>query len=309
MRAGVLQLQRAGVLDRLAGTPAIRRVELVFDDELVGFRLTTSTGSTPTGPTANSSRPHPTRRRCRRRGQLSSPERRSSGSSAITGAEWLASRVDRRRDRSPSRPKWWSVPTGSTPVSLGRSPHRCSTPHLRPTPLSMPTTAASNQVAINSDFTRQRNVGLIPTDDGLTLVFAGGPRDRSDDDLDSTLRLVAPDLARSVHEAERVERFRRSNGIPSVLRDPVGDGWTLVGDAGFSRRSDRCPWNHRRSPRRRPLRRGDRPGLARPEPGEAALWNYRATRDSSRCDCSRQRFLWPGSVGRSASVSTAAPDR
>ena len=148
-------------------------------------------------------------------------------------------------------------------------------------------------------FTRQRNVGLIPTDNELTLVFAGGPRGRPDDDLEASLRLVAPDLSRAVQGAERVGRFRRSNGIPSVLRNPVGDGWTLVGDAGFVedpiaahgisdalRDADLCA-------------EAIDQGLRDPSEEGTALRTYRATRDRFarrllEATVPLSRFQWDG---------------
>jgi 2-polyprenyl-6-methoxyphenol hydroxylase-like FAD-dependent oxidoreductase len=46
MRSGVVQLRRAGVLDRIvaAGTPAIRRVDLVFGDERISFGVADELG-------------------------------------------------------------------------------------------------------------------------------------------------------------------------------------------------------------------------------------------------------------------------
>ena len=87
-------------------------------------------------------------------------------------------------------------------------------------------------------FLDHRNVGLIPTNDGLSLLFVGGPLSEAPVDsegyLTTTLRRVAPDLAEAVASATRAERFYRANGIPNLLRDPAGEGWSLVGDAGFT---------------------------------------------------------------------------
>ncbi|MPZ54550.1 MAG: hypothetical protein GEU79_17800 [Acidimicrobiia bacterium] len=87
-------------------------------------------------------------------------------------------------------------------------------------------------------FVDHNNVGLIPTNDGLTLVFAAGARRAAPRDselyLAETLRRVAPDLADIVEEAPRIGRLRRSESIPSILRVPTGPGWSLVGDAGFA---------------------------------------------------------------------------
>jgi flavin-dependent dehydrogenase len=84
--------------------------------------------------------------------------------------------------------------------------------------------------------------GAIPTDGGLTCVFATAPADRMREsrvDLpDGFMRLVAaasPALAERVATGSRESAFRGFRGIPGYLRQPIGAGWLLVGDAGYHR--------------------------------------------------------------------------
>lgn len=84
--------------------------------------------------------------------------------------------------------------------------------------------------------------GAIPTDGGLTCVFASCPVGEQQElrrDLDAgfgrILRATAPSLAERVRGAERVTGFRGFRGLPAYLRQPWGPGWVLVGDAGYHR--------------------------------------------------------------------------
>jgi 2-polyprenyl-6-methoxyphenol hydroxylase-like FAD-dependent oxidoreductase len=84
------------------------------------------------------------------------------------------------------------------------------------------------------------SAGAIPTNDGLTCVFAGTTAARAADLIGvggpayAFQRLadrsqVAPRLA----GAERVGALRYARGLPGFLRRSWGDGWALIGDAGY----------------------------------------------------------------------------
>jgi 2-polyprenyl-6-methoxyphenol hydroxylase-like FAD-dependent oxidoreductase len=87
------------------------------------------------------------------------------------------------------------------------------------------------------------SVGVIPTNEGRTCVFAGMPRGRYHDrlprDLEALHRQVvletAPGLARALDGAVRDGNLYAFPGAPGFLRRGWGPGWTLVGDAGFFR--------------------------------------------------------------------------
>lgn len=85
----------------------------------------------------------------------------------------------------------------------------------------------------------RRTAITFPTNDGLTLGIAVFPRDelpavRSSLErrLRETLGQVAA-LAEPFGTAVRAERIRATGDLPNFFRKPYGDGWALVGDAGY----------------------------------------------------------------------------
>jgi len=81
--------------------------------------------------------------------------------------------------------------------------------------------------------------GIIPTNDGLACVWAALPaaefatrrRAGLDRVLTAVLAAVAPSAA-FLATGERVGPLRGFPGTPALLRRPAGPGWALVGDAG-----------------------------------------------------------------------------
>lgn len=83
-----------------------------------------------------------------------------------------------------------------------------------------------------------RLVLVWPTNDDLTCIYVGWPRDE--------LPVVRRDLAASFHEAlelvpglsetvaagTRVQRFTGTGDLPNLYRTSAGPGWALLGDAG-----------------------------------------------------------------------------
>lgn len=86
-------------------------------------------------------------------------------------------------------------------------------------------------------------VGTIPTNGGETCVAASMPRDRFEsgrrEGLEALYRRVlgdvSPDLARRVASSESPGKLRAFAGKRGFLRQAVGPGWALVGDAGYFR--------------------------------------------------------------------------
>ena len=80
--------------------------------------------------------------------------------------------------------------------------------------------------------------GVIPTNDGLACVWAGLPAaefaTRRRAGLDRVFADVLAHAAPAVEfpAEERVGPLRGFPGMPARLHEPVGDGWALVGDAG-----------------------------------------------------------------------------
>jgi 2-polyprenyl-6-methoxyphenol hydroxylase-like FAD-dependent oxidoreductase len=78
--------------------------------------------------------------------------------------------------------------------------------------------------------------GFIPTNEGLTCVFAGhrptligrgGPNV-----LNTMVERASPDMAARLRAATLASPVRTFTGQPGHLRRPWGPGWALVGDAG-----------------------------------------------------------------------------
>ena len=240
MRAGVLQLQRANVLDRVvgAGTPEIRQVDLVFGSERISFPVADEWGveayyaprrtvldaalleaAQEAGITFISGLSVTSVLRAEGGRVAGVSVRTSEGDASISarqvvGADGTNSRIAKEVE---ARTLYYSKPTNSVVYS-----------YFHGIPAS----------GYDFRFLAHRNVGLIPTNDGLSLVFVGGPLSEAPVDseryLTTTLRRVAPDLSEAVASATRAERFYRAKGIPNLLRDPAGEGWSLVGDAGFT---------------------------------------------------------------------------
>jgi flavin-dependent dehydrogenase len=86
----------------------------------------------------------------------------------------------------------------------------------------------------------KRGWGVIPTHDGLTLVVIGWPYaefEHNKKDIEgSYLRSLelAPEFAERVRGAKREAPFRGA-GVHNFFRKPFGQGWALVGDAGYTK--------------------------------------------------------------------------
>ena len=82
-------------------------------------------------------------------------------------------------------------------------------------------------------------IGVFPTNDNLTLVFAAFPnRDfrAHRDDLEAyyfKLLKQVPALFDRVMEGKREERFTGTIDLPGFFRRSWGPGWALAGDAGY----------------------------------------------------------------------------
>jgi flavin-dependent dehydrogenase len=83
-------------------------------------------------------------------------------------------------------------------------------------------------------------VGAIPTNDGQTCVFAAvrgnfakaSPVERLDQ-FHRTIAESAPDIAAQLPNAKLTSRLRFFPGMRGFIRQPWGEGWALVGDAGY----------------------------------------------------------------------------
>lgn len=84
-----------------------------------------------------------------------------------------------------------------------------------------------------------RVIFSLPTNDGLTLLAVQWPRREFHEfrrDIEgnflTTLDLV-PSIGELARAGRREERFVGTAEVPNLFRRPYGDGWALVGDAGY----------------------------------------------------------------------------
>ena len=241
MRAGVLQLRKAGVLDAIvgAGTPAIREVDLVFGDQRVSF---------PVKPEHGVDAYYAPRRTVLDSAILAAAvEAGAEFRTAVSVNDIVRDPTGRvagviartRGGREMRIGADWMIGADGSRSRVARAVNATVTRYHQPTnAVAYGYFAGIDAPGYEFRFVRQRNVGLIPTNDGLTLVFAGGPVATAGRAgypyLLDTLDRFTPDIAAAVRAAQRVGRVYRTNGTASVMRDPAGAGWALVGDAGFT---------------------------------------------------------------------------
>jgi 2-polyprenyl-6-methoxyphenol hydroxylase-like FAD-dependent oxidoreductase len=79
--------------------------------------------------------------------------------------------------------------------------------------------------------------GLIPTNEGLTCVFAGSDPERigrgGRRTLEEIVRVASPAMADEVAHGTPPSGVRSFGGLAGYYRRPWGPGWALVGDAGY----------------------------------------------------------------------------
>lgn len=244
LRTGVLQLSRWGVLERVidAGTPPIRHVTLGFGEQRIPFEVRNEVGiDTFYAP-----------RRHILDGIL-------LGCAREAGTEVLdrTSMKDLLRDGSGRVLGILAGRGGSTqPITaryvIGADGHRSRVADLTGSAVrrSHPATNAVHYAYYDGvdaegfwfQFTPDVNTGLIPTNDGQCLVFAGRPisllHPFTKDPAGEFMRLLeesGADLAGRVRAGRRVGRFHGTSGLAGFLRQAWGPGWALVGDAGYTK--------------------------------------------------------------------------
>ena len=92
-------------------------------------------------------------------------------------------------------------------------------------------------------FRPEMGMGTIPTNDGATCVFvsmtpaafAEARRRGLEKTFHAMVRQADPDLDDRLTDATALGDLRAFAGKPGFLRDPVGPGWALVGDASYFR--------------------------------------------------------------------------
>ena len=83
--------------------------------------------------------------------------------------------------------------------------------------------------------------GMIPTNDGLTVVFVSTTPERmraarrggTEEAFESMFAVGAPDQLPRLHLSTPTGRMHGWAGVPGFVRRSWGPGWALVGDAGY----------------------------------------------------------------------------
>jgi flavin-dependent dehydrogenase len=241
MRAGVVQLERWGLLDRIvaAGTPPIRRVTFRYDDHHVPVDL---------------------------REPLYAPRRTVLDPILADAAEEAGAEVHfgtrvtrlltdaggRVRGVRATRPGGAAVDL-TAHVTIGADGRNSVVAREVGAEITHAGRAASSALygyvqdlrtdhdGIEWLYTEGATAGLIPTNHGQHCVFVGASGRRFMSELRFDLEAafarilaeVSPETAGRVVTARRVGPIRGFPGVPGWLRRPYGDGWALVGDAGY----------------------------------------------------------------------------
>jgi 2-polyprenyl-6-methoxyphenol hydroxylase-like FAD-dependent oxidoreductase len=244
MRGGVLQLRRWGLLDRVtaAGTPAIRRTSFFYGGEIVTVPIKARDGVDALyAPRRTVLDP------------LLVDAAREAGAAVLFGARLASLRrsadgrvtgavIEGRDGRS------HAIDAG---IVIGADGAASAVARHANAPTSRSARHASGVVygfwaglGIDGYQWHYRpgvSAGVIPTNEGLTCVFAGtssarfleGVRPDLESGYHRVLREVTPSLGAAVAEARRVGPLHGFAARLGFLRRSWGPGWALVGDAGY----------------------------------------------------------------------------
>jgi 2-polyprenyl-6-methoxyphenol hydroxylase-like FAD-dependent oxidoreductase len=244
MRAGVLQLHRWGLLDRVrgAGTPAIKFTSFIYGDETITL---------PIKPRDGVDALYAPRRTLL--DALLADAASDAGAEVVYGPRLvdLERASDGRvvgaviEERGGTRRR---VEAG---IVIGADGLRSTVAQLVEAATYLEGRHACGVVytfwpGLEDDRSRWYyrsgvSAGAIPTNSGDALVFAAMPRLRFLDEIQAdkeagyrrVLAECAPELAREVAEKAPSERLRGFPGQPGLMRRSHGPGWALVGDAGY----------------------------------------------------------------------------
>jgi len=244
MRAGVLQLSRWGVLEKItaAGTPVVRSTSFHYGDEVVAVpikpqqdmeglyaprRTVIDRVLVDTAQEAGATITFETQlvdliradngRVCGLRLKDGHDRERQVSADLVIGADGVHSTVARL--------------VGSEPYRTGR--------HATGVVFSYFSGAEFD--GYHWYYNPGVSAGAIPTNDEHTLIFATVPQSRfhetmrqgADAGFRQVLRECSPDLAAVVEESTMVEKYRGFSGEIGFFRQSFGPGWALVGDAGY----------------------------------------------------------------------------
>jgi len=240
MRAGVMQLARWGLLDDIvaAGTPAVRKTTFNYTDNAM---------SVPIEPVHGVDALYAPRR------TVLDPILVDAARDAGATFEYGRTITDVSRDRTgrvngvvgrDSRGDAWRY---SARWVVGADGLRSVVAHAVDAPIERQGTGVTATVygywpGMENDgyhwyFRPDAVAGVIPTNDDHACVFAVGTPARigrgGADVLHEVVRAAAPGLADRLARATAPRGVRTFTGRPGIVRGPWGNGWALVGDAGY----------------------------------------------------------------------------
>jgi 2-polyprenyl-6-methoxyphenol hydroxylase-like FAD-dependent oxidoreductase len=246
MRGGVLQLHRWGLLDAVAsaGTPAIRTTAFHYGAEAIEVAIKSRDGVDALyAPRRTVLDP------------LLADAARAAGAEVAYGVravQILRDGRDRVRGAVVQRQDGSSLAVRAGLV-IGADGLRSGVARLAGAPVEASGRHAAATVygyfeglearGFHWHYVPGASVGVIPTNDGLTCVFASLPAGRFRERLRGGLEAlhapvlaeVSPGLAATVAASRRVGDLLPFGGSRGFLRRSWGPGWALVGDAGFFR--------------------------------------------------------------------------
>ena len=240
MRAGVFQLSRWGLLDRVidAGTPPVRRTTFRYAADLVPITLKPSYGVEA----------------------LYAPRRTVLDPILVDAAQEAGVEVrygltvtGLQRDRRGTvtgimaRTRHGNPFTATARVVVGADGIRSTVADAAGAPYervgeSVAAVTYGYWTGLETDgyewnWRPNAATGAIPTNDGRTCVFASSSRRRiGRGGIEPLTRMVAAssaDLAERLAAATPPDALRTFNGRPGHIRRSWGPGWALVGDAGY----------------------------------------------------------------------------
>lgn len=244
MRGGVLQLARWGVLPRVqaAGTPPVRRATFIYGSESIAV---------PIKPRDGVDALYAPRRTVLDRAIVDAAI--DAGAEVSYGTRLVDLMVDaqaRVRGVVVHGQSGWTRQARAR-VVIGADGLRSTLARLVDAGVTHAGASASANIfgywsGVPADGYRWYyhpglSVGAIPTNDGLTCIFASAPsrrfaelfRDDIAGGYHRVIREAAPDLAEAMAHGTLAGALHGFPGQPGYLRRSTGPGWALVGDAGY----------------------------------------------------------------------------
>jgi 2-polyprenyl-6-methoxyphenol hydroxylase-like FAD-dependent oxidoreductase len=250
LRGGVIQLHRWGLLDAViaAGTPAVRRTTFTYADVVVPVEIKPSHGIDAFYAPRRTILDPLLAGAAEEAGAEVRYGTRITGVSRISGGRGAAGRVDAGRVNGVvgvdhlgnpvhHKARWVIGADGMSSAVADAVAAPIERRGSGATALVYGYWTGLDNTGYEWVFRPNASAGAIPTNHGETCVFvAATPRRIGRGGIGVLRDIVAaasPDLAARLSDAVAPTGVRYFGGRPGHLRRPWGDGWALVGDAGY----------------------------------------------------------------------------